>query len=492
VPVLKSVVCRHPPEFLKDGQFGNVYKTRYTMRFDSTALAYKEYKAIPPGQGRPGLTAKNAVVLRDSLPRNGLDILDRYFAWPREVVMDDATSEICGFLMPLADKDFYWKKGRVKGQLRTLDWLAAPEPFWQVNGVAEEMATMTATDRLFLMTQLTGAVSWLHRRRWVFGDLSFTNVAFDLPSGLRPPRLMIFDCDDAAALVDQQRASQPHSPYWAPPECESGQQQQQDHETDVYKLGLAIVRCLKPESGAIYTKDVGRLTGILDTDGIALLTRALSLNRSERPSAEELSRYLDGVTRRLMVPPSISNAELVTPLVMRGGDAQIIWRIEGAQEIRVFVGDNRANLVRRGKPTDYPDGCAFPVTLPGQVTVVADNRYGPTVRIIGSVAPFEIPPLSLELDKLPRPDIPRFPGYTEKPFPPRPAGPPAAPEIPALRRLEFAELLRELAPGGTIGSPGAHINTVLDGSRSLMDLIHADTERFIAVLRRKNLGNGHG
>jgi hypothetical protein len=355
------------------------------------------------------------------------------------------------------------------------------------------MATVTATDRLFLMTQLTSAVSWLHKSGWVFGDLSFNNVTFTLPAGSRQSRLMIFDCDDAAALANRQRSPQPHSPNWVPPECESGQQLEQDFETDVYKLGLAIIRCLKPEAGALSTKDVNRLAGILDHRGIELLSRAVSPNRSERPWAEDLLSYLEGVIRQLMVSPKILDAELVSPLVLRGANAQIIWQIELAEEIRVFVGgDNPRNLVRQGTFVDYPDGCAFPVTLPGQVTVVAANRYGPTKRIIGNVAPFEIPSFGLDFGKLPKPEIPVGPDFNEKPFPPRPAEPPAMPDFPPTQQLEFAELLAAFAPGGRIISPGAHINTVLDSSRSLMDLIHAETERFIALLSRKDIGSSHG
>jgi hypothetical protein len=463
------------------------------MRFSSTELAYKEYKASAPNLRQRGETVRNSLVFRNSRSLNDLDLLNRYFAWPCELVLDDATREICGFLMPLADAEFSWERGRVKGQLRTLDWLAAPESLCQANGVVEDMATVTATDRLFLMTQLTSAVCWLHKSGWVFGDLSFNNVTFALPAGPRQARLMIFDCDDAAALANQQRPEQPHSPNWVPPECESGQQLEQDFETDVYKLGLAIIRCLKPEAGALSTKDVNRLAGILDDEGIALLRRALSPNRSERPSAEDLLSYLEGVIRQLMISPKILDAELVSPLVLRGANAQIIWQIERAEEIRVFVGgDNLQNLVRQGTLVDYPDGCGFPVTQPGQVTVVAANRYGPTKRIIGNVAPFEIPPFGLDFGKLPQPKIPAGPDFTAKPFPPRPAEPPVMPDIPPAKQLEFAELLGAFAPGGTIISPGARINTVLDSSRSLLDLIHAETERFVALLRRKDMGSSHG
>ena len=414
-PVNKSVIYLAGCHFVNDGRYGNVYETGYRLRFDSAPLAYKEYKS-PAADGK---TAHKAVVFRDVLPTNrtGRDVLDKYFAWPREMVIDDATRRLCGFLMPLAGKDFFWETGTVSGNLRTLDWLAAPETNCQLAGVDQYMSEVTQTDRLFLMTELTGAVSWLHQYGWVFGDFSFANAAF----AKNPVRLMIFDCDEAAELADQQRTPQPHTLHWFPPECLGIQpQRQQDQKTDVYKLALAVIRCLKPELRATTTLDVTRLTGILDAAGIAMLTRALSPTPGKRPGAQDLFQYLEGVTRPLMVPPVIAHADLVTPLVMRGANAQILWHIERAQEIQVFVGDPPA-LVRRGKPADYPGGCVFPVTLPGQVTVVAENPYGKTPQVIGNVAPFEIPPLVLDLSNLSQPAIPGVPDFAAKPFPPRPA-----------------------------------------------------------------------
>ena len=77
------------------------------------------------------------------------------------------------------------------------------------------MSTVTLTDRLLLMTQLAFAFAVLHKQGWVVGNFSWTNAAF----ALGPPRLMLFDCDDAASLSDQDRC-QPHTPNWYPPECE--------------------------------------------------------------------------------------------------------------------------------------------------------------------------------------------------------------------------------------------------------------------------------
>lgn len=476
-------------EFIDDGSFGTIYKTAYTLR-DSTELVYKEYKVGAAGRGRvnSGASAEKAVRFRDDLlihnPGAPLE-LDKYFAWPREVVIDDATNKTCGFLMPLAPTEFFWQQGQQANLPRTLDWLTTTEQFWRANQV--DLSDITATDRLFLMVQLVYAIALLHKEGWVFGDLSFTNVAF----ALYPPRLMLFDCDDSAELTDPHREEQPHSPNWRPPECLGSQPlKQQDFVTDVYKLGLAIVRCLKPGPGTTTTKDVTRLADILDADGMQLLTETLSSDRSARPTAKELFTYLEGLTAPRMVPPLITHADLVTPLLPPGANARVNWQIDGAEKIRVFFGDNPAQEVLVADPVDSPDGCAFAVTQSGSVTIEASNRYGTVRRVIGDVALFEIPQFSFDPLTMPRPQVPPVPGYTAAPLPPLPAGHPGAPAIPPVPSPQYADALRDLAPGRDITSPGAHINTVLDGSRSALDALYAENERFSAGLRRKNTGNG--
>ena len=188
-----------------------------------------------------------------------------------------------------------------------------PESFWQRNEVEAVMSQVTLADRLLLMTQLAFAFAVLHKQDWVIGDFSFQNAAF----ALDPPRLLLIDCDDAASLSDQERR-QPHTPQWAPPECQgSGAHRHQDHQTDVYKLGLAIVRYLRPEKGATTTFDPERLVGILDSTGLSLVRSALSEDRDARPTAREIFEYLKRFTDPMIASPVINYAELITPVVLR-------------------------------------------------------------------------------------------------------------------------------------------------------------------------------
>jgi hypothetical protein len=496
-------------DFISEGKFGKVYRTAYKIHSaDPAELVYKEYKpsASASVRARSAARAERAVQFRDDLFLNKGDraILDMYFAWPREVVQDDVSGEICGFLMPLAPREYFWQlwrldEGRYANVPRTLDWVTTTEKLWALNRV--DLSDVTATDRLFLMAQLVYAIGWLHKRNWVFGDLSFTNVAFAMYPD--PPRPLIFDCDDAVDLADPRPGEQPHSPFWVPPECRASPPAPQDQVTDVYKLGLAIVRCLKPGDGTAFTNDVSRLADILDDEGMKLLTRALSVNRDERPTAKELFTYLARIATSRMVPPVIAHAEVVSPLLPPGGNARLYWQIEGAEEINVYFGDNPREHVRTVTPADPPGECAFPVTRSGQVTVEAKNRYGTTPRVIGDVALFEIPQFSFDPLELPRPDVPPVPDYTAAPFPDLPAGHPDPPDVPSVPEPAFAKVFRELSPGTSLTSPGQHINALLDTSRSLLDMLLAENERFTvrlrsrrerftARLRRMKMGNGNG
>ncbi len=464
-----------------DGAYGTVYQTRYKPPGEPSDLVYKEYKLDSAGNRvKSGASAEHAVKFREMYRRflrTELEVLDRYFAWPRRLVLDDS-GELCGFVMEAASSDyFYWHGIKQAYELRTLDLLAVPEQFWIRN--KSEPIDITLTDRLFLMMQLVYAVAWLHKRGWVFGDLSFKNVAFTE----NPPQLVLIDCDEANELADPQREQQSNTSFWVPPECSSGRQQEQDKVTDVYKLGVAIVRCLKAEAGATTTFVVDRLAGILDPEGLQLLERALSDDRAHRPSAKELFAYLERVTVPRMVPPEIVGAQLMTPMVLAGSRGRILWTIKDAEDIEVFIGEPPQS-VETFDPFDHPDEGAFPVPSSGQVTLVASNRYGSVARPIGDVTLFEIPPMNVDFDQMPRPDLPSVQALSLGPLP-RPPAYSQGPELPGIPPLDVAESLRDLAPAPPAEAPDLGINLLFGSSRALIESIHNETESQMAGLRRK-------
>jgi hypothetical protein len=296
---------------LAEGRFGRVYRAEH-MRLpaDPGALAYKEFTTDRANQ----VTA--AVAFRDELRNGDRAELDRYFAWPRALV-EDGTGQVCGFLMPLIPAPFFGRQadpgsGRPTARPREMSWLAAGDA--QRAAAQVDLPEVDLAGRLTLLAQMAGALAWLHARGWVFGDLSLARAVF----AVDPPRLMLTGCDGAAAAADPGRR-QACAPWWDPPECPAGPDPgQQDAATDVYKLGLAILRCLTPGPGAASSRSASRLADALGPAGAGLAARALSADRSQRPLASDWHRYLSrlAASRQALAPEvTVSLGELARPEV---------------------------------------------------------------------------------------------------------------------------------------------------------------------------------
>jgi uncharacterized protein YegL len=294
---------------LADGAFGRVFRVHERVLPDLNGpLAYKEFSRDHLDQG---WRAETAVAFREALESSERAELDRYCVWPCAVVEDEQET-ICGLLMPLIPTDFFCTmidpdSGQVTSRPREASWLIASRE--QRIAAQVEVPDIHLFERLVFVAQLTYVVAWLHGHGWVLGDISFRNAVF----ALGPPRLMLVDCDGAAPIRDLDRKQ--YSTFsWDPPEGSSGyssaRQDLQDAATDVYKLGLAIVRWLTPGRGASTSRAVSRLADELDPEGIALVTRALSETRATRPTARDLYDYFyrivphtDGLALPRLGPP---------------------------------------------------------------------------------------------------------------------------------------------------------------------------------------------
>ena len=164
----------------------------------------------------------------------------------------------------------------------------------------------------------------------------------------------------------------------------------QDKATDVYKLGLAILRCLNPGKGAATMKDPSRLVGQLDQAGVDLIARALDQDPARRPTAKELYAYLRGVVASRIAPPEVIAARLATPMRVRGMDARVEWQIANVSEVTIRVGTN-APMTVPVTVMGGPQLHAFPARDSGPVTIEARNRYGAVRVDLGDLELYEIP-----------------------------------------------------------------------------------------------------
>jgi len=417
-------------DLIAAGAYGQVFRVRgYSLRgeFRNVPLAYKQYKDL--GGSGIGVVARTVMELREDLRKRNpraCGELDRFFAWPVDLVRHDQTGAVCGFLMPLAGKEFEGPAGSaLEGRILTMDYLLYDNARRNALGLPD----VPLTERLLLMHELAAALDLLHKEGWVFGDLSFKNVAF----ALNPPRIKVMDCDGVTVLGTLGQSAKVTA-FWDPPEWANGPHEQ-NLKTDVFKLGLAIVRCLKPGLGATNTRDPGRLVNILDAEGVDLVTQALEDDPGKRPPARKLFEYLKKVTDRHRVPPAIGSVELLTPLVLQslqGQEGQVSWQIDGATEISVLLDDQQPPAATVG-PVSHPAGCVFPVSRSAKVTVLAGNAYGTDQRVAGHVTLVEIPPFSVDTSQMPRPEFPALAAFGVNvpglPLPGPGGGLPGAPSI---------------------------------------------------------------
>jgi hypothetical protein len=447
---------------LAEGGFGKVYRVPdYHLPGDpGIDLAYKEFTKEKAQQAH---ASQAAVGFRDRLSPSERAELDLYTAWPRAVVEDGGT--VVGLLMPLIPPDFFCElidgtTGKRDRAPREMQWLVASQA--QLDAAEIDLSSVDKTQRLTLLAQLVFTVGRLHKRGWVFGDLSFKNAVF----AVNPPRMMLIDCDGAASLTDPRR-KQAHTPYWVPPECEKVPGQVhfdlQDTVTDVYKLGLAIVRCLSPGKGAATGKSPARVTQELDAAGLDLVGRAVGTDRGARPTAKELYAYLCSLQKARVRPPEVITARLATPLRVRGMDAQVEWEIANVPEVTIRVGS--------GVPMTVPVAAnsgrqlhVFPARESGPVTIEAKNRYGAVRMDLGELTLYEIPAFDPKriIGTLPRPAVPTLDAFALDALAPALATVPrvAVPDLPRLPTMATANLtgvLREvlLPTGGTGQAPQA-------------------------------------
>jgi hypothetical protein len=438
MPVSKTELGTLEP--LAKGGFGQVFRVgENPFPADPTPLAYKEFTSNFAAQRR---SAQLAVAFRDDLKPDEREDLDRCTVWPRDLVLG-SDGKFSGLLMRLIPDDFRCelrepKTGEKATKVRDLQWLGATQA--QRSAAEIDLRDIEQLERRILVGKLIYAIGRLHKHRWVFGDLSFRNAAF----ALNPPRTLLLDCDGAAPLSDTKR-KQASTLNWDPPECSldvpADQRWPQDDITDVYKLGLAILRCLAPGKGMTSTRNPNRLAGQLDPEGVALVRRALGDNRADRPTAKELYGYFYKIVSPAVRPPEVHHAVLLTPKCVRGMDARVEWQIRNAEQVRLTTGGNDSREVDLAS---HQDGYTIENPVPGPVFIEVTNRYGTKRLDLGEITFYEPPEFKpVDFGALPRPVVPRLKAFTLEHMGPVLDAVPAVvvPEVPAVPPLPTVDLI---------------------------------------------------
>lgn len=381
-----------PLSEIAKGAEGTVYRVGGTIRQYPIPLAFKKVggsKAMDqPTRLRTLENMRRAVGFRRALPSTDQITLDGLAAWPVEMVEDGG--QPIGCLLPLLGDDFFFTAKQGKRMVLDLSRLSATET--QAKNLGQDRSSFSdPLVRLAILTQLAFALAFLHRHDIVYGDLSLKNVAF----ATDPPRVLLMDCDATAHLSDLSR-KQGNSPFFAPPELAT--QRRQDKETDVYKLGLCIIRGLSMGAGVTQLMHPHQLP--LDSGTKALLARAVSSIRSDRPTAEELfDRCVQSIQDRAH-PPVLKYARVSQTRAIRGQDIVIAWDIPGARTVEITTPDGHVQQVTQGSSHTFRVDTSGPVKLRGA------NRHGDFEIELGYIQVFDLPAFSMDDSWLPRPIIP--------------------------------------------------------------------------------------
>jgi hypothetical protein len=401
---------------LGEGGMATVYRVDTPVPRLPAPLAFKELRPEKTGSERDDLLAamRKAVELRDILPPAELADLDSLTAWP--LAMVEERGDDVGLLMRLIDDDFFIHTNPPGGtpdrRVFEFQLLSASAAQVQALGIDRSEADDDLV-RLALMARLAYVIELIHRprgtQRLVYGDLNLRNAAV----ATNPPRILLMDCDGVADQSDPARR-QPNTLFFVPPELKNKQQKLQDQATDVYKLGLCVIRGLATGKGATQVDDPTSpvmIPGLLDPEGIDLLKRAVDADRAKRPTAEDIKDYLVGRVLALAQPPELLAASLGRTVTIRGSDTLVLWQHRHATKVRIHgvngfeVGDI--------EPDAHPGGYAIRPPTAGPIYVEVGNKHGSDELLAGYLDYFEPPAFDLTrqlgglLPRLAVPDLPK-------------------------------------------------------------------------------------
>ncbi len=270
-------------EHLSGGGQSTIYQLpSYSLHNMPGPYVYKEYHkhlGEVSGHGLAGVIA-----VRESLDAKERQWLDSCAIWPLRVVVERGA--VTGVIMRLIPDEFFQQINLPSGRTARLPREA--QVLLIARTLCEKLGWPYAEprQRLQLCAQLSYTVAFLHRRGIVFGDISPRNVLFRLTPGTG---MTLVDCDAIRKVGTAAVVGQGNSPDWFPPE---GPNAPLSMRTDVYKLGLFILRVLSPGPGSSVNLNPDLVRDTLDAPGMLLLRRSLAPDAAARPDARDWYFYL--------------------------------------------------------------------------------------------------------------------------------------------------------------------------------------------------------
>jgi hypothetical protein len=384
-------------------------------------LVYKQYKKQPDPAAVNGM--RKTVALRARLQAEPAKLvrLDAATAWPVRLVVD-AGGLVRGLVLPRIHDSFFHDirlpSGAVKHGPREVQFLfISPD-----RALRGGTPTPRPAERLTICRDFAATLAFLHGElRVVFGDINARNAVFRLGT---EPTVMFVDCDAVRPVGDQAAVPQLNAPDWDPPEGSDILTK----STDLYKLGLFILRCLTPDTGSSINRDPNQARGALDAQGLTLLKASIRGPADQRPPAEEWHRYLRRGLGEALAPPRVERVGLDRTIVAAGEPVTLSWSAEEADTVEISGVGVQA--------TSVPGlaGSGTTVLHPGRtgpITVTARNQLGEHSAQTGPVAVFDVPSFDDLPVPMPQLALPRLTPADLTPIaatlPPFPVGDPVPP-----------------------------------------------------------------
>jgi hypothetical protein len=355
-------------ELGRGGQASVFSLPHFTLDDAPGQLVYKRYHVTP----RSSADLCTIVSLRNTLDPMTQKRLDAVAAWPCRVVMHAGTA--VGVVMPRISKGYVdtlqLPSGKAKQSLREVLNLFAP--IERVRRVGRPIPS--DVQRLQVCRDFAAALSFLHEELGVvFGDINAKNELWQLSDS---PFVMFLDCDAVRPRGSVAGTRQLNAPDWDPPEGGS-----LNRSTDLYKLGLFILRTLSPGDQASARRNSAAASRLLDRMGLDLLARAVGKVPGSRPSAREWTVYLSGILGDPLGPPSLGEVELDRTFALAGQPVEIKWKATDAVWVEILM-PGQVSRVR-----GLSGAGTFSVIL-GEtrlLTIRAGNEHGIDERELGLV-----------------------------------------------------------------------------------------------------------
>jgi hypothetical protein len=412
-------------------------------------LVYKKYKR---GHAPRVDAMLRLISLRSGLDKPLRDRLDTITAWPIRMVSD--ADDLLGVVLPRIPDSFFQDvvlpaSGKTDTIVREVQHLFVEPGRCRRIG----MPVPTRDQRLAICRDFADALSFLHSTEVVFGDINAKNELFRLGP---EPMVMFVDCD--AARIRGSISGQLNAPDWEPP----GQGNVLSKATDCYKLGLFVLRCLKPGDQGSTNVEPANAANVLEATGVALLAETINGPAEQRPSARDWFRYLCACLGQAIEPPALDAVELDRTMVAAGEPVAVRWAVRDANivEVRAL---GCAPVVADGHPGSGTIIVRPPRT--GTLIFTARNGCGTTERITPPVAVVDVPRWHDLPVPMPRMRLPELGSYSL---------PDISAVLPPTPAAVGTDHLASLPPGFDVGGAGFPIDIMsimtggpdLDGATS--------------------------